>query len=105
MKRFLYLATAALVALLLLAPAAVADQHQMMDQGQMMNQGQMMGQGSGSQTLQLTQSRGSEVSGTATLTDIAGGVQVQPNMQGLPQDGVSHLAHIHSVATCADDRA
>ncbi len=26
-------------------------------------------------------------------------------MQGLPQDGVSHLAHIHSGATCADDRA
>ena len=84
MKRLLYLATAALVASLLLAPAAMAQDDM------------MMGQGSGSQTLQLTPSRNSGVSGTAVLTETAGGVQVQLNMQGLPQDGVSHLAHIHS---------
>jgi hypothetical protein len=99
MKRLLYLATAALVASLLLAPAAMAQDDMMMDQNM------MMGQGSGSQTLQLTPSRNSGVSGTAVLTETAGGVQVQLNMQGLPQDGVSHLAHIHSGATCADDRA
>ena len=82
------------------------DQGQMMDQNMMMGQGQMMGQSQMmGQTLQLTPSRGSGVSGTATLTDTAGGVQVQLNVQGLPQDGVSHLAHIHSGATCADDRA
>jgi len=32
-------------------------------------------------------------------------VQVQLQMQGLPEDGVSYLAHIHEGATCADDRA
>ncbi len=26
-------------------------------------------------------------------------------MQGLPKDGVEHIAHIHEGATCADDRA
>ena len=58
-----------------------------------------------SQTLQLTPSRDSGVSGTATLTDTNGGVQVQLTLQGLPPDGAEHLAHIHSDATCADDRA
>ena len=42
LKRFLYLAAAALVASLLLAPAAMAQgQGQMMDQNMMMGQGQM----------------------------------------------------------------
>jgi len=41
MKRFLYLATLALVASLLVAPAAAADQHMMTNQGQMMDQDQM----------------------------------------------------------------
>ena len=57
LKRFLYLATAALVASMLLAPAAMAQddmmmdesqmmgQEMMMDQGQMMDQNMMMGQG------------------------------------------------------------
>ncbi len=67
--------------------------------------GSAWAQGSGSQTLQLTPSRDSGVSGTATLTETGGQVQVQLNLQGLPQDGVEHLAHIHSGATCADDRA
>ena len=60
----------------------------------------------GTQTLQLTPSQDSGVSGTATLTDTAEGVQVQLDVQGLPSaDGTEHLAHIHSGATCADDRA
>ncbi len=58
------------------------------------------------QTLQLTPSRDSGVSGTATLTDTAEGVEATLDMQGLPTaDGTEHLAHIHSGATCADDRA
>ena len=57
-------------------------------------------------TLQLTPSRDSGVSGTATLTDTGGGVEVQLDLTGLPSaDGTEHLAHIHKGATCADDRA
>ena len=68
--------------------------------------GSAWAQGSNSQTLQLTPSRDSGVSGTATLTEnVEGDVEIQLNLQGLPEDGVSHLAHIHSDATCADDRA
>ena len=59
----------------------------------------------GGQTLQLTPSGGSGVTGTAVLTDTANGLQVQLSVQGLPKDGVQHLAHIHSGGTCADDRA
>lgn len=59
----------------------------------------------GSQTLQLTPSQDSGVSGTATFTDTGDGVQVDLEVQGLPEDGVEHLAHIHEGATCADDRA
>ena len=62
-------------------------------------------QGSDSQTLELTSSRDSGVSGTATLTEVGGQLQVQLNVQGLPEDGVEHIAHIHTDATCADDRA
>ncbi len=55
--------------------------------------------------VQLTQSRGSGVSGTATLKEVDGGVQVTLNMQGLPEPGVKHINHIHAGGTCADDRA
>jgi hypothetical protein len=55
--------------------------------------------------LQLTPSRDSGVSGTATLTDVEGGVQVELNMSGLPEAGVEHINHIHAGGTCADDRA
>jgi len=55
--------------------------------------------------LELTSSRDSGVSGTATLTEVGGQLQVQLNVQGLPEDGVEHIAHIHTDATCADDRA
>ncbi|HET7478001.1 MAG TPA: CHRD domain-containing protein [Rubrobacteraceae bacterium] len=58
-----------------------------------------------SQTLQLTPSHNSGVSGTATLTETGNGVEVKLDMQGLPKEGVKHLAHIHEGATCADDRA
>ena len=58
------------------------------------------------QTLELTPSRDSGVSGTATLTDTGNGVEVQLDVAGLPSaDGTEHLAHIHKGATCADDRA
>ena len=55
--------------------------------------------------LELTPSRDSGVSGTATLTDVEDGVQVELNMQGLPEEGVEHINHIHGGGTCADDRA
>ncbi|HEX2728163.1 MAG TPA: CHRD domain-containing protein [Rubrobacteraceae bacterium] len=58
-----------------------------------------------SQTLQLTPSRDSGVSGTATLTPEGDGLEVHLDLTGLPKDGVEHLAHIHKGATCADDRA
>ena len=55
-------------------------------------------------TVELTPSRDSGVSGTATFQDTGGGVQVNLNLQGFPEGGVEHLAHIHSGATCQDDR-
>jgi hypothetical protein len=56
-------------------------------------------------SVQLTPSRDSGVSGTATLTDVEGGVRVQLSMKGLPEAGVKHINHIHAGGTCADDRA
>jgi Cu/Zn superoxide dismutase len=56
-------------------------------------------------TLQLTPSRDSGVSGTATLTDVEGGVKVELDMRGLPEAGVEHINHFHGGGTCADDRA
>src|SRR5215212_2923205 len=58
-----------------------------------------------SEQLQLTPSRDSGVSGTATLTDVEGGVKVELSMKGLPEEGVKHINHIHGGGTCADDRA
>ena len=55
--------------------------------------------------LELTESRDSGVSGTATLTDVDDGVRVELDMQGLPKEGVEHINHIHGGGTCADDRA
>jgi Cu/Zn superoxide dismutase len=55
--------------------------------------------------LHLTPSRDSGVSGTATLTDVEGGVKVELNMQNLPEAGIEHINHIHGGGTCADDRA
>lgn len=56
-------------------------------------------------SVQLTPSRDSGVSGTATLTDVEGGVRVTLKMRGLPDAGVKHINHIHGGGTCADDRA
>src|ERR671921_2512161 len=53
----------------------------------------------------LTQSRDSGVSGTATLEDVKGGVEVALEMRGLPEPGIKHINHIHAGGTCADDRA
>lgn len=65
--------------------------------------GTAFAQTSGSQTVQLTPSRDSGVTGTATLTDTGGGVQVAVQVQGATAG--EHPAHIHAGATCADDRA
>src|SRR5215218_9946749 len=67
--------------------------------------GSALAQGAQSANLQLTPSRDSGVSGTATLTDVEGGVKVELNMRGLPEAGVEHINHIHGGGTCADDRA
>src|SRR5215213_7236375 len=58
------------------------------------------------QTMQvdLTPSRESGVSGTATLKDVKGGVEVTLEMRNLPKPGIKHINHIHAGGTCADDR-
>jgi hypothetical protein len=56
-------------------------------------------------SVQLTPSRGSGVSGTATLQGVEGGVKVTLQMQNLPEAGIKHINHIHAGGTCADDRA
>src|SRR5919112_4413243 len=53
----------------------------------------------------LTQSRNSGVSGTATLEDVKGGVKVTLKMRNLPEAGIKHINHIHAGGTCANDRA
>ncbi len=55
--------------------------------------------------VQLTQSRGSGVSGTATLSEVENGVEVTLEMQNLPEAGIKHINHVHAGGTCADDRA
>ncbi len=55
--------------------------------------------------LQLSPSRGSGVSGTATLSEAENGVEVTLEMQNLPEAGIKHINHIHAGGTCADDRA
>jgi hypothetical protein len=57
-----------------------------------------------STSVQLTQSRDSGVSGTATLEDVEDGVEVTLEMQDLPEAGIKHINHIHAGGTCADDR-
>jgi hypothetical protein len=53
----------------------------------------------------LTESRDSGVSGTATLEDVQGDVEVTLEMRNLPEAGIKHINHIHAGGTCADDRA
>lgn len=67
--------------------------------------GNAFAKGEKSVKLHLMPSRDSGVSGTATLTDVQDGVEVELDMQGLPQAGVKHINHIHGGGTCADDRA
>jgi hypothetical protein len=45
------------------------------------------------------------VSGTASIKQVEGGVQVKLYMKGLPEPGVEHANHFHQGGTCADDRA
>src|SRR5215212_12206989 len=52
----------------------------------------------------LTPSRDSGVSGTATLEDVKDGVEVTLEMRNLPKAGIKHINHIHAGGTCADDR-
>jgi hypothetical protein len=56
-------------------------------------------------SVQLTPSRDSGVSGSATLQGVKAGVEVTLEMQNLPQAGIKHINHIHAGGTCADDRA
>lgn len=58
----------------------------------------------GSEVLDLTPSRDSGVSGTATFEDTQGGVEVRLNIKGPLEAGAEHLAHIHEGATCDDER-
>ena len=67
--------------------------------------GPALAQETESLTLQLTPSRDSGVSGTATLTDVGEGVEVELNMRGLPEAGVEHINHFHAGGTCTADRA
>jgi hypothetical protein len=55
--------------------------------------------------LHLTPSRESGVSGTATITDVGGGVRVELNMRGLPEAGIEHINHFHAGGSCTADRA
>jgi Cu/Zn superoxide dismutase len=55
--------------------------------------------------LQLTPSRDSEVSGTATITEAGDGVRVELNMRGLPKAGIKHINHFHAGGSCTADRA
>ena len=67
--------------------------------------GGALAQETDSLSLQLTPSRDSGVSGTATLTDVEGGVRVELNMRGLPKAGIEHINHFHTGGTCTADRA
>jgi Cu/Zn superoxide dismutase len=64
--------------------------------------GSALAQGTTSVDLQLKPIRDSGVSGTATLTNVEGGVQVKLNMRSLPEAGVEHINHFHGGGTCAD---
>ena len=67
--------------------------------------GSALAQGMEGAKLQLTPSRGSGVSGTATLSNVKGGVRVELKMRGLPEAGIKHINHFHQGGTCTNDRA
>lgn len=52
---------------------------------------------------ELTPSRDSGVSGTATLKDVEGGVEVRVNVVGL-EGREEYVHHIHEGATCEEDK-
>ena len=62
-------------------------------------------QSGGTEELELAEQNNSGVSGTATLRDVDGGVEVTLNMQGLPEAGVEHINHFHGGGNCADYEA
>jgi Cu/Zn superoxide dismutase len=55
--------------------------------------------------LEFAEQNNSGVSGTATLRDVNGGVEVTLNMRGLPEAGVEHINHFHGGGSCADYEA
>jgi Cu/Zn superoxide dismutase len=62
-------------------------------------------QSGGTEDLQFAEQNNSGVSGTATLRDADGGVEVALYMQGLPEAGVEHINHFHGGGSCADYEA
>ena len=67
--------------------------------------GSVLAQEADTMELLLTPSRDSGVSGTATITDVGKGVEVELNMRGLPEAGIEHINHFHAGGSCTDDRA
>ena len=59
----------------------------------------------GTEELQFAAQNNSGVSGTATLRDVDGGVEVALYMQGLPEADVEHINHFHGGGSCADYEA
>src|SRR4028119_469153 len=62
-------------------------------------------QSGGTEELQFAEQNNSGVSGTATLGDADGGVEVALYMRGLPEAGVEHINHFHGGGGCADYEA
>ncbi len=58
-------------------------------------------QSGGTTELELAEQNDSGVSGTATLRDVDGSVEVTLNMRGLPEAGVEHINHFHGGGSCA----
>jgi len=67
--------------------------------------GSVLAQEADTMELLLTPSRDSGVSGTATITDVGKGVEVELNMRGLPEEGIEHINHFHAGGSCTADRA
>ena len=61
-------------------------------------------QETGAESFEITPSRGSDVSGTATLKDVEGGAEVAVNVEGLPEGGGEYVHHVHEGATCEEDK-
>ena len=62
-------------------------------------------QSGGTEELEFAEQNNSGVSGTATLREADGGVEVTLNMRGLPEAGVEHINHFHGGGSCADYEA